>query len=283
VTLGRQPAYWLFLALMAGGVLIVGVEQMAYVSTYPGAWLLSILLLAITAIPAGVIIYRFDIFEPEPASLIAVAVMWGGVVALSFSAITNSSMLSFLQHVLPAETVESWGAAIVAPVNEEFYKGAGLVLLFLMARSEIDGLMASTHLLPQLLAAGLSGMTIDQPGWLEGRKLAGRSFAKVTDPTVSAESAAALASAAVNNRTNVVRVVDTLVARLLEMRAEIEAQDLKALEKRFTVARQGRMNWWKERWNANWAAKEQGGSETPTAGEWMGRLVTGYHPKGKKK
>jgi protease PrsW len=141
VTLSRQPAYWLFLALMAGGVLIVGVEQMAYVSTYPGAWLLSILLLAITAIPAGVIIYRFDIFEPEPASLIAVAVMWGGVVALSFSAIANSSMLSFLQHVLPAETVESWGAAIVAPVNEEFYKGAGLVLLFLMARSEIDGLM----------------------------------------------------------------------------------------------------------------------------------------------
>jgi prephenate dehydrogenase len=148
---------------------------------------------------------------------------------------------------------------------------------------EIDGLMASTHLLPQLLAAGLSGMTIDQPGWLEGRKLAGRSFAKVTDPTVSAESAAALASEAVNNRTNAIRVLDTLVARLLEMRAEIEDQDLQALEQRFTQVRQGRMNWWKERWNANWAAKEQGGLETPTAGEWMGRLVTGYHPKDRKK
>jgi len=141
LNLGRQPAYWLFIALMAGGVLIVGIEQLAYVNTYPGAWLLSIVLLAVTAIPAGLIIYRFDMFEPEPASLIAVAVMWGGVVALSFSAVANSSMLSFLQHILPAETVDSWGAAIVAPINEELYKGAGLVVIFLMARSEIDSLM----------------------------------------------------------------------------------------------------------------------------------------------
>jgi len=149
--------------------------------------------------------------------------------------------------------------------------------------AEMDGLMAATHLLPQLLAAGLSGMTVGQPGWLEGRKVAGRSFAKVTEPVVSSEPAAALASAAVNNRTNTIRVLDTLVGRLLEMRAEIEAQDVEALEKRFTEVRLGRMNWWTERWNANWAANEQGSSNTPTSGEWMGRLVTGYHPKGKKK
>ena len=148
---------------------------------------------------------------------------------------------------------------------------------------EMDGLMAATHLLPQLLAAGLSGMTVGQPGWLEGRKLAGRSFAKVTEPVVSSESAAALASAAVNNRANAIRVLDTLVARLLDMRAEIEAQDVEALEKRFTEVRALRMHWWTERWNANWAATEQGSSNTPTSGEWMGRLVTGYHPKDRKK
>jgi prephenate dehydrogenase len=149
--------------------------------------------------------------------------------------------------------------------------------------AEIDGLMAATHLLPQLVASALSGMTVGQPGWLEGRKIAGRSFTKTTEPVVSSESAAALASAAVHNRTNVLRVVDTLVARLNETRAEIEDQDVKALEQRFSSVRQGRMNWWKERWNANWAEKEQGGSEVPSAGEWMGRLVTGYHPKDKKK
>jgi len=127
--------------LMAGSVMVVGMEQLAYVGAYPAAWLLSIVLLAATAIPVGLIIYRFDQFEPEPASLIAISLMWGGVIALTFSALTNSSALSFLQHVLPAVTVDSWGAAIVAPVNEELYKGAGLVILYLMARSEFDGLM----------------------------------------------------------------------------------------------------------------------------------------------
>jgi RsiW-degrading membrane proteinase PrsW (M82 family) len=141
MSLGRQPAYWLFLMLLAGSLLIVGLEQLAYLGSYPGAWFLSIILLAATAIPAGVIIYRFDMFEPEPASLITIAVLWGGVVALSFSAITNSSMLSFLQHLLPAVTVDSWGAAIVAPINEELYKGAGLVIIYLMARAEFNGLM----------------------------------------------------------------------------------------------------------------------------------------------
>lgn len=139
--LARQPAYWLFLVFLAGCFLVLSGEQLSYAGSFPGAWLLSVLLLAATAVPAGVIIYRFDQFEPEPASLVAAALLWGGIVALTFSAIANSYALSFLQNVLPAATVDSWGAAIVAPINEEFYKGAGLVIIYLMARAEFDGLM----------------------------------------------------------------------------------------------------------------------------------------------
>ena len=150
--------------------------------------------------------------------------------------------------------------------------------------AEIDGLMTSTHLLPQFISAALSGMTIDQPGWFEGRKLAGRSFAKVTDPAVSADSAAALAGAAVHNRKNAMRVIDTLISALQDMRAEIDAQDTKALEARFNSARERRIAWWKERWNANWAAREQdSGIEAPTAAEWMGRLIIPFRPKDKNK
>jgi RsiW-degrading membrane proteinase PrsW (M82 family) len=141
MTLTRQSAFWLFLMLLAGCFLLVGLEQVAYVTSYPGAWLLSIALLAATAIPAGLIMYRLDQFEPEPTSLVVIALVWGGVIALTFAAITNTWMLSFLQHVLPAVTVDSWGAALVAPINEELYKAAGLVIIYLMARSEFDGVM----------------------------------------------------------------------------------------------------------------------------------------------
>jgi RsiW-degrading membrane proteinase PrsW (M82 family) len=141
MNLTRQPAYWVFVLLVLTGVGVVGAEQLSYLNRYPAAWFLSVLLLAAVAIPVGIIVYRMDQFEPEPASLIVIALVWGGVVALSFAAIANSAFLTFLQHVLPSNQVESWGASVVAPVDEEFYKGAGLVMIYLIARDEIDGLM----------------------------------------------------------------------------------------------------------------------------------------------
>lgn len=139
--LREKAAFWVFWMFVTGCALFTIAEHRVYMSSYPGAWLLSILLLAATAIPAGVIIYRFDQFETEPGSLIAIAVMWGGVVAVTFSGIVNEMTYGFLQHVAPAATVDAWAAAVAAPVNEELYKGAGLVLLYLMARREFDGVM----------------------------------------------------------------------------------------------------------------------------------------------
>jgi RsiW-degrading membrane proteinase PrsW (M82 family) len=139
--LARQPAFYVFLMLLMSCFGLVGLEQVGYVTTRPAAWLLSVVLLAATAMPAGVIIYRLDQFEPEPASLITVALLWGGVVALAFAALVNTQALDFLQHMLPAVRVDSWAAALVAPVDEELYKGAGLVIIYLMARSEFDSVM----------------------------------------------------------------------------------------------------------------------------------------------
>ena len=137
--LQHSPPIWLFLMLVAGCVLVVGVEQMAYFAAYPGAWLLSIVLLAVTAIPAGVIIYRLDQFEPEPASLIAVAVMWGGVVALTFSAIVNSSDAQFSAARLAGADGGVVGRGYRRPRQRGAVQGAGLVVIYLMARREIDG------------------------------------------------------------------------------------------------------------------------------------------------
>jgi RsiW-degrading membrane proteinase PrsW (M82 family) len=139
--LTRQPAYWLFLMLLALCFGLVGLEQVGYITVNPGAWLLSVVLLAATAIPAGLIIYRLDQFEPEPASLIVIALLWGGVVALAFAALVNTLAFDVLQHLMPAVRVDSWAAALVAPVDEELYKGAGLVMIYLMARAEFDGVM----------------------------------------------------------------------------------------------------------------------------------------------
>ncbi len=136
-----QAAFWLFVMLVGGCAVLVITTQLRYFAAYPSAWVLSVVLLAITSIPAGVILYRLDEFEPEPASLIAVAVIWGGVVALTFASIVNGLLNNVLQHVIEARTVDAWAASLTAPINEELYKGMGLVVIYLMARREIDTVM----------------------------------------------------------------------------------------------------------------------------------------------
>ena len=54
----RAP-YWLFVVFLAGSLMVVGTEQLAYLSTFPGAWFLSLLLLGVTAC-RSLLIYRLD-------------------------------------------------------------------------------------------------------------------------------------------------------------------------------------------------------------------------------
>jgi RsiW-degrading membrane proteinase PrsW (M82 family) len=139
--LNNQAAFWLFWVLLGGCALYVGGDQARYFAAYPGAWFLSVLLLAATAIPAGIIIYRLDEFEPEPLPLVAIALAWGGVIAVTFSGFVNVQMEGFFQHVFSSRTMDSWAASLVAPLDEELYKGLGLVVIYLMARREIDNVL----------------------------------------------------------------------------------------------------------------------------------------------
>jgi len=138
---------------------------------------------------------------------------------------------------------------------------------------EMDGLMAATQTLPQLMAAALLTVTIDQPGWREGRKIAGRSYAETTISITHPTEAATLRAAALFNRENVLRVLDGLIASLQSIRNDIHTQDAKALDERLARARRGREEWLKQRTAANWLEEDLPPAETPTSSEWFGRLL----------
>jgi prephenate dehydrogenase len=155
---------------------------------------------------------------------------------------------------------------------------------------ELDSLMASTHLLPQLMAAALLNATVDQPGWFEARKLAGRAYAEVTGPGVLPVSeagqeargeAAELASAALGSQASTLRAIDNLLAALTAMRNDIRDQNTAALIQRLERAHQGRQRWWQERLAADWAASESAPPvELPTAKEIINRWFgMGRKPK----
>lgn len=149
--------------------------------------------------------------------------------------------------------------------------------------SEIDGLMAATHTLPELLSAALLNATIDQPGWREGRKVAGRFYAEMTSPSMHMSDPMGLSRTALLNRENVLRRIDGLIAALQAIRMDIEDENESSLETRLERARAGRIHWWQQRQAANWKAEEMPDvSAAPTGSEVFGRLL-GIRRRGKPK
>ena len=117
---------------------------------------------------------------------------------------------------------------------------------------EIDGLLASTHTVPHLMAVALVSGTMSQPGWREARKIAGRAYADVSAASGLTRSGRALGSMALHNRDNVVRILDGVIAALQSMRDDIQAHDGESLERQLESAQQGHARWVKERQAANW-------------------------------
>ena len=135
-----QPAFWLYLTLLAiGGYLFI--QEQSLMSSLTTAWLLSWALVIAYAVPVAVIVYRLDLFEREPKLVLAAAVVWGAVIATSMAAQANDAWLSILSKVASPDLASQWGAAIVGPGVEETLKLAGVVTLFLIVPGEFDGVM----------------------------------------------------------------------------------------------------------------------------------------------
>jgi prephenate dehydrogenase len=117
---------------------------------------------------------------------------------------------------------------------------------------ESDGLMTTTHLLPQLLSAALLNATIGQPGWLDARKVAGRVYATATAGLADQDEIDSLRLSALQNRVNVVHALDVTLAALHGLRDDIEAENNDGVAKRLGYALKGRSQWLNERMSADW-------------------------------
>ena len=139
--------------------------------------------------------------------------------------------------------------------------------------AEVDGIMATVHTLPALAAAGLTETVIDQPGWADIRKLAGRPFVAGMRP-LDGEDSGSLASAAQQNRVNVMRVLDNYIATLKSLRDEIEADDKASLQGHLERILQGRAQWRRARADGDWQAIESLSQDMPTFSDlWKQQLV----------
>jgi len=103
-------------------------------------WALSWVLVIVYALPLGVLIYRLDLYEREPLSLVIGAFAWGALAATAL-ALDAAGWDQLVARVFGQDVAARWGPALTAPVIEELLTGAGVVLICLIGRDEIDDVM----------------------------------------------------------------------------------------------------------------------------------------------
>jgi len=133
---GRSAPIWLFAVLI---VLLVGL--VAYVLTYLGVVASGIgMVLALIPLAGVLLAVRIaDRWEPEPTSLVVLAVAWGAIAAVAI-ALGVDILLDAVVPSPPDDPVrDALSSVIQAPLIEEFAKGLGVFLIFVFARRAFDG------------------------------------------------------------------------------------------------------------------------------------------------
>jgi prephenate dehydrogenase len=136
---------------------------------------------------------------------------------------------------------------------------------------ESDGLIAATHLLPEIMAAALVNATIDRPGWKEARKIAGKTYTQATEPLAHLSDSDTLGQAYIHNRDSVVRVLDNLIEQLRNIRSAIVEDEDGTLHALMHNAREDRRIWFEQRQTADWDRSPK--PPMPHARDIFGRLL----------
>ena len=132
--------------------------------------------------------------------------------------------------------------------------------------AEVDGVMSSALLLPQLVAAALLNTTVDAPGWGEARKFAGRAYADTTDASPKNEGTVSLSHAALMNGENINRVLEGMIASIQNIQQAIADEDADALTELLSRTEKGREKWLIERRSAEWLLRGETGDPVQLGG-----------------
>ena len=136
-----EPAFWLYAAIVVVTALYTVGQQQLFQKLSPSGWALSWGLLLVYGLPLFLAIYLLDLYEREPMSLVLGALVWGAVAATVLSGIANEGWGLVVARVGGPVFAAEWTAALTAPFVEETLKLSGVVLIYLIARDEMDDMM----------------------------------------------------------------------------------------------------------------------------------------------
>lgn len=133
----RLPAWWMAVALLLGGLVLVGVGH-RYAVAMPGVLALAVVLFALHGLLLWLAVHGLDLPARRPPWLRATALAWGGLVAIGVAGHANMWAASALVKVASPELAAHLNP-LQAPTVEESAKLLGVVTLVLLARRGLSG------------------------------------------------------------------------------------------------------------------------------------------------
>jgi RsiW-degrading membrane proteinase PrsW (M82 family) len=140
----HNVAFWVYVLGVGGGALTMlryfGPGAQFYTPALAG----GVVLFGLYLIPWLLLLRHHNRFTAQPAALLATGFVWGGVAATFWIALpANTALLGIWAKVGGTSFAADWGAGLTAPINEEWAKALGLVVLIGLAprliRSAYDG------------------------------------------------------------------------------------------------------------------------------------------------
>lgn len=138
-------AIWL-LGILVGIVLnVLFTLAEVFMSSSPPKMASAIVLGAVFAFPPLVVYITvpkiLDRFDPEPWWCLAMAFLWGALVATGFAGMINTIVAIVFTQSYGKHTGELISAAVSAPISEELFKGMAVLGFFYFLRREFDGIV----------------------------------------------------------------------------------------------------------------------------------------------
>ncbi|SEE50565.1 PrsW family intramembrane metalloprotease [Jiangella alba] len=140
----RNLALWLWAALVVWGAVLQVQRWTASAGYYAPALSLALVAFALYGAVFWWFTQHIDRYAAQPVTFRLMAFLWGALAATwVFSAPANDAIRSLLAKAFGTTFALEWGPGIVAPIDEEWSKGLGLLLLIAIAphlvRTAFDG------------------------------------------------------------------------------------------------------------------------------------------------
>jgi RsiW-degrading membrane proteinase PrsW (M82 family) len=143
----RTVGLLLWVAMMLIGIVLNILFQLVEIfgAKNPGRMFEAVLTGALFAfIPLGVYLFVpaiIDRYDPEPWWCLAMAFLWGAVVATGFAGFINTMVHGVFAQAFGREVGAFVTTVLCAPLCEEFFKGLAVLGAFYFLRREFDGIV----------------------------------------------------------------------------------------------------------------------------------------------